>query len=242
MSAGGRSSVLRTLSAAILLIPFVLFAFSGPVSAGELTYFGQEGAYRIHLTTLKELKFRTVIRQQYDFSCGSAALATLLTYDYGIPVKETDVFVDMWKHGDQRKIKREGFSMLDMQEYLARHRIPSNGYRSSLDKLLKAHVPALVLLKINNYLHFSIVEGIDNGRVLLADPALGTRAISVDDFKAHWNGIFFVILNHTDVGRLAFNRKTDWSTQPVAPIELARNMTNLATLLMSLPGRSTISQ
>jgi uncharacterized protein len=209
-----------------------------PAAAGELTYFGADGAYHVHLTTLQELKFRSVIRQKYDFSCGSAALATLLTYHYHMPTKETDVFADMWEHGDKEKIKRDGFSMLDMQQYLKRRGIPSNGYRSTLDRLVKADVPALVLVNRQGYLHFVIVEGLRDGRVLLADPALGTRAMSDDDFKQHWNGIFFVILDHVQEARATFNRQSDWDVQPRAPVDVARNTTNLATFLLSLPARN----
>lgn len=208
-------------------------------SAGELTYFGADGAYRVHLTTLQELKFRSVIRQQYDFSCGSAALATLLSYHYGMPTKETAVFSDMWEHGDKEKIKHQGFSMLDMQQYLARRGIPSNGYRSTLDRLVKADVPALVLVNREGYLHFVIAEGVRRDRVLLADPASGTRAVSVEDFKKSWNGIFFVILDRVDEARATFNRDSDWDVQPRAPIDTARNATSLATFLLSLPARNT---
>jgi uncharacterized protein len=239
----GRASARRV--GGLLLVLGALAGVSLPSAsarAGELYYYGQEGAYRVHLTTLKELKFRSVIRQQYDFSCGSAALATLLNFHYGIPAKETDVFVDMWRHGDQRKIRLEGFSMLDMQDYLARRSIPSNGYRSSLDRLVKAGVPGIVLLKVNGYLHFTIVEGVRDGRVLIADPALGTRAIAASDFAKAWNGVFFVILNHIDVGRKSFNREADWAVQPRAPVDLARNMQNLATLLLSTPGHNTMPQ
>src|SRR5690348_9620548 len=211
----------------------------GPASAGELTYYGADGAYRVHLTTLQELKFRRVIRQQYDFSCGSAALATLLSYHYGMPTKETAVFADMWEHGDKEKIKHQGFSMLDMQQYLARRGIPSNGYRSTLDRLVKADVPALVLVNREGYLHFVIVEGIRDGRVLLADPASGTRAMSTEDFQKHWNGIFFVVLDHIQEARATFNRDSDWDVQPRAPLDAARGMTNLATFMLSLPGRNT---
>ena len=37
------------------------------------------GSYRLQVTSLKEARFRTTVPQQYDFSCGSAATATLLT-------------------------------------------------------------------------------------------------------------------------------------------------------------------
>ena len=39
--------------------------------------------YRVRTMSWVEIPFRSVIRQQFDFSCGSAAVATLLTYHYG---------------------------------------------------------------------------------------------------------------------------------------------------------------
>ncbi len=229
----------RPLIAAAALAAFVAAGGAArPAAAGELTYFGAQGAYRVHLTTLQELKFRSVIRQKYDFSCGSAALATLLTYHYRMPTKETDVFADMWAHGDREKIKHQGFSMLDMQQYLARHGLPANGFRSTLDRLVKADVPGLVLVNRNGYLHFVIVEGIRDGRVLLADPAIGTRAMPVAEFQQQWNGIFFVILDHVQEARATFNRESDWDVQPRGPVDMARNTTNLATFLLSLPARN----
>lgn len=235
----GKTFEFRPLIAALALSAAVaVVGVPRPASAGELVYYGADGKYHVHLTTLQELKFRSVIRQKYDFSCGSAALATLLTYHYNTPTKETDVFADMWEHGDKDKIRHEGFSMLDMQEYLKRHGIPSNGYRSTLDRLIKADVPALVLLNRNGYLHFVIVEGIRNGRVLVADPAIGTRAMTTDDFVQHWNGIFFVILDNVQEARASFNRESDWDVQPRAPIDTARNVTNLATFLLSLPAHN----
>ena len=236
---GRRFGFTHALGAAGLAVLIGVGGAPRPAWAGELSYSDTGGTYHVHLTTLQELKFRSVIRQQYDFSCGSAALATLLSYHYNMPTKETAVFADMWEHGDKAKIKREGFSMLDMQQYLARRNIPSNGFRSSLDRLVKANVPALVLVNREGYLHFVIVEGIRDGRVLLADPASGTRAMSTEDFQKHWNGIFFVVLDHIQEARATFNRDSDWDVQPRAPMDAARGMTNLATFMLSLPGRNT---
>ncbi|MGH7074256.1 MAG: C39 family peptidase [Stellaceae bacterium] len=235
-----RYGTLRIFVVLALAFVFAAAGMRNPACAGELTYFGAGGSFTLHLTSLKELKFRTVIQQKYDFSCGSAALATLLTYHYHHPVKEMSVALDMWKHGNRAKIKRLGFSMLDMKEYLARHGIPSNGYRSSLARLVKAAVPAIVLLRINGYLHFTIVEGIRDGRVLIADPALGTRAISVGAFKREWNGVVFVILNDVKAARATFNRASDWAIQPRAPVAAVRNVgAYLSSLLLSLPSPHT---
>ena len=50
--------------------------------AGEVPLFGLAGGnggeYSVRVRSLKEAKFRSTVRQQYDFSCGSAALATAM--------------------------------------------------------------------------------------------------------------------------------------------------------------------
>src|SRR3546814_16564816 len=61
------------------------------------------GSYAIHVTSLKEARFKTTVPQQRDFSCGSAAVATLLTYQYGQPVTEREGFRSMHDHGADRK-------------------------------------------------------------------------------------------------------------------------------------------
>ena len=69
----------------------------------------QGNSYYVPVTSLREARFRTTIRQQYDFSCGSAAVATLLTYQYNFPTTEQTVFANMYVNGDQAKIRAEGF-------------------------------------------------------------------------------------------------------------------------------------
>src|SRR3982751_2740067 len=71
-------------------------------------------AFRLPVTSMVGRRFGTVVRQQYDFSCGSAALATLLRYHYEDPQTEQSVFLDMFRDGDQDQIRRLGFSLLDM--------------------------------------------------------------------------------------------------------------------------------
>ena len=59
------------------------------------------GDYSVRVVSVKEARFRTTVRQQYDFSCGSAATATLLTFQYGMPVSEAEVFMQMYARGDR---------------------------------------------------------------------------------------------------------------------------------------------
>ena len=47
----------------------------------------------------------------------------------------------MFVRGDQAKIKREGFSLLDMKRYLEAHGFEADGFEEPLDKLAEARHP-----------------------------------------------------------------------------------------------------
>jgi len=184
------------------------------------------GRFALPVVSLKAARFQTTVRQQYDFSCGSAAVATLLSYHYDHPVAEAAVFQAMFALGDQDKIRREGFSLLDMKRYLATQGFSADGFEQPLDKLAAAGYPAIVLLSEHGYHHFVVVKGVQAGRVLLGDPAAGTRAMRRDDFEAAWLGrLLFVI--HGWQGPIRFNQQADWR---VAPRALAADAINRASL------------
>ena len=180
----------------------------------------QDGAYAMRVTSLREARFATTMRQKYDFSCGSAALATLLTYHYGQPVSEQEVFAKMYAAGDRAKIGKQGFSLLDMKHYLTARGFQADGFEQPVERLLQEGLPAIVLLSERGYRHFVVVKGLNRGRVLVGDPAMGTRAMSLERFRSLWvNGILFVIHNRRELAR--FNLPRDWHVAPSASLELA---------------------
>lgn len=175
------------------------------------------GDYVLPITSMKQARTRTTLIQKYDFSCGSAAVATLLTHHYGYPVTEEDVFQGMYTTGDQAKIHKEGFSLLDMKRYLAAHGFEADGFQQPLDKLREARVPAIVLINESGYHHFVVVKGVQGDRVLLGDPARGTRTMSRADFEARWqNSLLFVIHNRMEQAR--FNVASEWRVTPRPPL------------------------
>jgi predicted double-glycine peptidase len=197
------------------------------------------GSYTLKLTSLKEARFRTTVAQRYDFSCGSAATATLLTYQYGHPVSEEQVFTRMYRHGNQSKIRTEGFSLLDMRRYLASEGFIADGFEVPLEKLLEEGLPAIVLLNDRGYRHFVVVKGLRGGRVLLGDPARGTRAMSLRRFEALWdNRVLFVIHNRREAAR--FNQPFDWRTAPPAPLQAGIGRQGLYDIVMPKLGPGDI--
>jgi len=204
-----------------------------PAGAGSLLLenVGIGGAaITLNMESFQEKKYKATLAQQYDFSCGSAALATLLTYNYAIRVSEQDVFKDMFDNGDKQVIAESGFSLLDIKNYLARRGLESNGYRAPLEKLAGVHVPAIVLVNVRGYSHFVVLEGIRDGRVLLSDPANGMRSEPVGEFEGQWTGIFFLILTNADQAQQRFNDQERWAAAPAPPWELTRYTIDLATL------------
>ena len=196
-----------------------------------------DGRYAVRVTSLKEAKFKTTTRQQYDFSCGSAAVSTLLTYQYGQPVSEQAVFEDMYIKGDQDKIRKEGFSLLDIKADVYAHQFEADGFELPLNKLLDSGLPAIVLISDKGYHHFVVIKGIRDGRILLGDPSSGTRAISRASFDAAWvNKLLFVIHNKQEQAK--FNEASDWQVAPRAPLSAGVNLDSFggATLSKFGPG------
>jgi len=203
---------------------------AAPAHAGWVGLAGAGlGNVSVKVTSLKEARFHTTVRQHYDFSCGSAAVATLLTYHYHHPVTEQSVFKAMYEKGDKEKIRREGFSMLDMKDYLDSNGFHAEGYKASLDRLAQAAIQAIALIKDNGYNHFVLIKGIHNDRILVGDPALGMRIIPRAEFEKMWtNGILFAINSVRAKGN--FNRVREWRVRAPAPLDSVAHRATLENI------------
>lgn len=193
-----------------------LLALAAPAQAIELGMGGLN--VKVPVRTIKEARMATVTRQQFDFSCGSAAVSTLLTYHYGRPVTEQAVFDQMFRDGNQAMIRTQGFSLLDMQKFLLTRGLRADGFKLPLEKLFEAKLPAIVLISDKGYNHFVVIKGAADGRILLGDPSTGTRAMSLERFHEVWkNKLLFVI--HGYKGMPEFNGEADWRAAPIARLD-----------------------
>ena len=192
---------------------------------------GGGGPFHLHTLSQKAARFAATVRQQYDFSCGSAAVATLLSFHYGMPTREQAAFDEMFAHGDQARIRTEGFSLLDLKRFLATRGFEADGFELPLEKLAEAHIPAIVLIAENGFNHFVVVKGLREGRVLIGDPIGGTRVVARPRFDALWKSrLLFVI--HNRQARAVFNDIAEWNRVPRAPLAsgISRNGLELLTL------------
>ncbi|MBX9401045.1 C39 family peptidase [Lysobacter sp. BMK333-48F3] len=146
------------------------------------------------MRTMRDLRYRDLLQQRYDFSCGSAALASLLHYGYGLDVSEAEMIKKMMVGVDPKEVVRNGFSMLDMKRYVSSIGMRAHGFRIEPDALYRLQMPVIALLDLKGYRHFVVVKGAAGGRVFVADPALGHRVMSEADFVRGWNGIVLAVV------------------------------------------------
>ncbi|GAB4352315.1 MAG: hypothetical protein Kow00114_00920 [Kiloniellaceae bacterium] len=200
------------------------------VSAGGM-------AFNVKVKSFKERKWHSVVRQQRDYSCGSAAVATLLSYHYDRPTEEAEVFDAMFAVGDREKIMAQGFSLLDMKRFLDARGYTADGFRVSLEKLAEVGVPAIVLLNLRGYRHFVVIKGVTPTDVLVGDPSRGIQRYKREAFEQLLeNDIVFVVRTKVDVARANFNLVDDWGAHPQAPLGAALSPGNLANITIYLPG------
>lgn len=210
-----------------------------PQTRGATAGTAIQGEFALPVRTIKELRqralFATTVPQRFDFSCGSAALATLLTFHYNFPVTEDTVFRAMYEIGDQERIKREGFSLLDMKRVLAANGYDADGFEASLDDIIEAKVPAIALINENGYNHFVVLKGAVERHVLLGDPAFGTRIITRKEFERMWQaGIFFVVRSHQD--KALFNLPAHWKVRPLSPLAMGIDRNLVGNVIFNRPG------
>ena len=128
-----------------------------------------------------------LIKQQYDYSCGSAALATLLNYYLGENLTERQVIEGLVEYGDRKQIERlRAFSLLDMKRFVEKLGYKGNGYEADMEDLRTLGKPCIVPVEIFGYSHFCIFRGIAQDHVFLADPYLGNVSFPLTEFQAMW--------------------------------------------------------
>lgn len=156
--------------------------------------------YHAPVLSMQEGRYLNMVRQHTDYSCGAAALATILRYAYHLDVDETQVIQGMMGVADQDLVRQRGFSMLDIKHYVESLGMRGRGYRVDEARLHTLRVPGLVLMDVRGFRHFVVLKQVRGGVAELADPMLGNRQMALADFIKTWpsHAVFVVIGNDFD--------------------------------------------
>lgn len=148
-------------------------------------------AERKTVQSLLEMRRDKVVVQEWDLSCGAAALATLLNYQHGDPVTEKEVAKgliqrDEYLANPDLVRARQGFSLLDLKRYVDQRGYEGIGYgKLDLGAIIERS-PIMVPVNLKGYNHFVVFRGVAGNRVLLADPAWGNRTMLIEKFEKAW--------------------------------------------------------
>jgi uncharacterized protein len=171
-----------------------------PLGIGDQEFVFGTGQLHVRapVESLRAIRYHDIVPQQHDYSCGAAALATLLKYHYGKDVAEAQIIVELLQTGDQEQIRHEGFSLLDLKRYAENHGYETKGFRLGQEVLEQLAIPAITLITTRGYNHFVVIKGARDGMVYLADPALGQRQVPKEEFVSEWEGVVFFIAARRD--------------------------------------------
>jgi predicted double-glycine peptidase len=162
--------------------------------------------------SMLEIRQQNVVLQKSDLSCGAAALATLMNYQFGDRITEKEVTAGLIRrpeyieHPELVRI-REGFSLLDMKRYVSTRGYTGIGYGNlEMDDLVSL-APIIVAVSPFGYNHFVVFKGMIGDQVFLADPAFGNRTMSREKFEQ-------MQINFPDIGRVGFIITRDGNPAP----------------------------
>ena len=193
------SAIRHSVSLVLLL---ALFVSKPSFGLGEESCLGAgEPERRKTLRSMQEIRQARTVRQRWDYSGGSAALATILTHHYGDKTSEAVVITSILRASNPARIRgRGGFSLLDLKRF-----VESRGYKGrafanlSLNELTGLRLPAIVPLQNRDLEHFAVFRGVRGNRVVMSDPAFGTVTMQIPRFVDTWKGgLAFIVLHRDD--------------------------------------------
>ena len=166
---------------ASFVIHLLFFPFSA-YSGGQihLNYKTIKGSFP--LKTWKDLRDAGIEKQDKDYSCGSAATATILRSFYGLDVHEKDILDEVIRIGNDGTA-----SFSDLELAVRKFTFKAIGLSANFEKLKTIKIPAIVYLRYRDTNHFSVIRGInEEGVVWLGDPSWDNRKFTEYQFKNMW--------------------------------------------------------
>lgn len=198
--------------------------------------------------TLKELRDQNVVKQQLDYSCGAAALATLISGYFGENTSEKELLdllnARLVSMSDKEKSRKRlnGFSLLDLKLVAQQKGYKAAGFKLTVDQLKKLAAPVIVFVRPMGYHHFAVLRGISDDRVYLADPGRGNLRMSLARFEEEYGGVIFVLGNGAEenitLHKLLVGRPDDFAKPDVRNVVYRTNFFTRTAVDSALRARS----
>ena len=184
----------------VLSIAIAISSAAQPVLAADLSFSPAPGVrFQTSLESLQERRWKSVVRQGLDISCGSAALATILYFHFGDQVQEDQLIREIITQVTRAEVKkRGGFSLLELKRVASKLGYTVKGYKMTLDQLQRRGGPSIVPIAVRGFKHFVVYRGMLGDRVILADPAFGNTVMPDFEFQQIWSGVGLYFTKHSE--------------------------------------------
>jgi len=180
---------------------FLLLINSG--FCGTVYIINQDVSIKRKVKSYIEFKNEGMIRQEFDYSCGSSSLATIFKFFFNEKISEKEVLdwvldkkglidknckdnkKEKCKIKKLEELEEEDFklSFFDLAEFVKEKGYKAVALALNLDELRKLKVPAIAFVKIRRNEHFTVYKGMDKKFVYLADPSFGNIKVRIGKFK-----------------------------------------------------------
>ncbi|MFW1972421.1 C39 family peptidase [Acinetobacter bereziniae] len=179
----------------------------------------------IKVKSWKSIRDTNIVKQDLDYSCGSASIATILNGYFQKNVTEKEI-LDIINKGDSMA------SFEDMQRALNNLGFENKGYAVSIDTLKKLKIPVIVYIKHRNNDHFTVISGINDNFIRISDSSFGQRILSIQQFKDIWETrkddkfrgkILVVFPNNHSINQNFFSKKIKQPTIQIIKFMISRN-------------------
>ena len=137
-------------------------------------------SYADNVRSWRSLRDDRVVKQQLDYSCGAASVATILREFYSLDLGEADVLSRLTDDGR--------YTFADLAGVVQNWGLAGGGIALSFEKLMELKVPAIAYVLYRGQNHFTVISGVNptTGVVSVADPSWGNRRFKEHQFRRIW--------------------------------------------------------
>lgn len=123
-----------------------------------------------------------VLLQQSEMDCGAASLAMIASY-YGVRI-------NINRLREMANVNREGATLHSLAEAAENLGYKAKGIRADYDLLCRSDLPLVAHWEGNHYI---VVYSANTQGIIVADPAVGLKKYSKEEFLKGWNGILLLL-------------------------------------------------
>lgn len=144
--------------------------------------------------TWTDLRYANVARQGLEPSCAAASVVTILNSQFGENLDEFQVwtaYVLSLSEAERAIASDQGLSIADIVELVEGLGYRAHPVRIDLLELDRVDHPAIVYIERDGqqaFRHFAVFDRLDGQRVVLLDPSLGNRRVTIETFMRQWQG------------------------------------------------------